>query len=96
MILHRQGTILGPSDYADGVVVRFSKTLTYPCSNPGLKVLSAPEGDFVDEERDDFENWLFLQSNVMHSFPLEHQRSAYRQDAEWHRRHPRNPYKSKA
>jgi len=93
----QEGVVIGPSEYEGGVMVRFSNTLTYPCSNTGLKVLSAPEGtDFAEEERDDFEAWLFVQSNVMHSMDLIYQREAYRKDADWHTRRPGKRYKSRA
>jgi hypothetical protein len=92
------GVVQGPSDYEGGVIVRFSKSLMYPCSTSGLNLINQPEGDLLGEglEAEDFERWLFMQSNVMHSLPYRDQMGAYRCDALWHQRHERAPYKSRA
>jgi hypothetical protein len=48
------------------------------------------------DEGNDFERWLFDQSNVMHSMPFPHQVSAWRADEAWRDRSDSNPYKSRA
>lgn len=87
------GIVTGPSDYEGGVMVRFSKSLQYPCSIPLLKVIDLSPND---REAHDFEAWLFHQSNVTHNcHDLHALTRLWRLDFDWHD-NPRETYRSKA
>ena len=87
------GVVTGPSPFEGGVVVRFSRSLQYPCSIPLLEVVDRVP---APHERDDFEAWLYLQDNATRDcqdLPLLTRR--WRLDFDWHD-NPRDTYRSKA
>ncbi|MBW3243693.1 hypothetical protein KUV57_13555 [Epibacterium sp. DP7N7-1] len=48
------------------------------------------------EEADDFEAWLYMQSNVLHAAAFRVQVEAWRADEEWKSRSDDRPYRSRA
>jgi hypothetical protein len=87
------GVVTGPSPFEGGVVVRFSRSLQYPCSIPLLEVVDRVP---ASHEQDDFEAWLYLQDNDTRDCQdLELLTRRWRLDFDWHD-NPRDTYRSKA
>lgn len=65
--------------------------LAQPSPGPGLQPI-----ELSKEEVDDFEAWLYMQSNVMHAAAFRAQVDAWRTDEEWKSRSEDRPYRSRA
>jgi hypothetical protein len=87
------GVVVGPSGYYGGSKIRFDNGQTYPASHDRLTIESTPDGlEIEQDEKADFDNWQYFQSDGMIRKEDKFQLEYYRLDTSWHHRIKGKPY----